>query len=143
MTSTSQTSNIRQRGIVIRDRSLLSFATEWARFNSPPFFFPSFNSVYNMAERENSKKRKIRETGKVSGLEMNVWFNDTVSRVPPRSLRRSFCRTLFSSPPLFRNEFHYEARLPRQCCENPNRNWVVYESRVENFPRSGKVDSFI
>lgn len=45
MTSTSQTSNIRQRGIVIRDRSLLSFATEWARFNSPPFFFPSFNSV--------------------------------------------------------------------------------------------------
>lgn len=47
-------------GIVIRDRSLLS--TEWARFDSPPFSFLGLIAfhVYNMAQRENSKKR-IRE----------------------------------------------------------------------------------
>lgn len=87
-----------RRGLWYRDRSLLS--SEWARFNSPPFSFLGLIAfhVYNMAQRENSKKRRM-ENGKVSGPEINVWFNDTISetfRVPPRSLRRSFCRTLFS-----------------------------------------------
>lgn len=89
-----------------------------------------------MAQRENSKKR-IREW-QVSGLEINVWFNDTVSK------RFEFLHDLFvghfaerySPLLLFFVTNFITKRLPRQCCE-PNRNWVVYESRdpgVENFP---------